>query len=322
LERKLFIHVGPMKTGTTALQNFLRDHDGSQVLYPKTGQFGSGAHHNLVYNFLGVFSNPIVFRDNCESMFERIAQEARQSDAPIVISSELLSLYNRTGEFIERLLHHLGGTYEVEILFTVREYFARAISIYSQLLKADDPPERNTPDEFLANRGGTVTYLLPLRTLAKTGCRIRTFNYDPAPQFVRHFLTHLGFPEDRIPHLPDRNRSLSTRAMVVRLAINRSTIAFERRQRLISELQKLRRRHTPASFIFSPDEAISAENRFDADRISLYREFGTTVPKRDLTNAWSAFSISKRQFERIVQIGADSAGERDDFDQRLREFVC
>jgi hypothetical protein len=73
LDRKLFIHAGPTKTGTTAIQNFLRDYDGSQVLYPKTGQFGSGAHHNLVYNFLDDFSNSGAVRDDCESMFERVA---------------------------------------------------------------------------------------------------------------------------------------------------------------------------------------------------------------------------------------------------------
>jgi hypothetical protein len=68
LERKLFIHVGPMKTGTTALQTFLRDHDGSLVLYPKkTGQYDPGAHHNRTpgsnaMDFAGAFGNSFVRR--------------------------------------------------------------------------------------------------------------------------------------------------------------------------------------------------------------------------------------------------------------------
>ena len=53
MKRKLYIHAGPPKTGTSALQYVLRDHDGSAVYYPKAGQWDDGSHHNLVLNFYG-----------------------------------------------------------------------------------------------------------------------------------------------------------------------------------------------------------------------------------------------------------------------------
>ncbi|HTW31951.1 MAG TPA: hypothetical protein VMD76_09745 [Candidatus Sulfotelmatobacter sp.] len=53
MARKLFVHVGPRKTATSAIQDCLRRHDNSIVIYPKVGLEGPGCHHGLVYAFAG-----------------------------------------------------------------------------------------------------------------------------------------------------------------------------------------------------------------------------------------------------------------------------
>ena len=54
MPRTLYLHVGPRKTGTSALQHILRNHDNSIVVYPKVGLWGDGSHHGLVFRFFGV----------------------------------------------------------------------------------------------------------------------------------------------------------------------------------------------------------------------------------------------------------------------------
>jgi hypothetical protein len=321
LERKLFIHVGPMKTGTTALQNFLRDHDGSLVLYPKTGQFGSGAHHNLVYNFLGDFSNSSTVREDCESLFKRIAAESRRSNAPVIISSELLVLQGSIGKFIETLLGYLDGNFEVEILYAVREYFARAASIYSQTLKDIRYIERSSPDEFIIARAPMIAYEPSLSMLAKTGFKVHVIKYDPSTRFASRFLARLGFPTDRIPEIPVRNRSLSIKGMIVRLAINRAVSTIEQRQEFVPVVQQLRPQFGRSRFIFGHEAATTAEQRFRYDRVLVHRDFGAAVLQRDLATSKNEFWISENDFEKIISTDAEVGAAHDRFRECLREFV-
>jgi hypothetical protein len=321
LGRKLFIHVGPMKTGTTALQNILRDHDGSLVLYPKTGQYGTGAHHNLVYNFLGNYSNSPTVREDSELLFERVAAETRQSDAPVVISSEVLVMHSRTGEFIKKLLDHLGGGFDVEILFAMREYFARAASLYSQMLRDERYRECGGPDEFIVRRAPMVAYEPALSLLKETGFKIHLFEYDPAPEFAPRFLKYLGFPEDRIPQIPVQNRSLSIKGMVVRVAINRAVSSLEERREFAPVLQQLHPKYGRSHFIFGQEAAKVAAKRFRYDRAIVREQFGIAAPMLDTTALGNPFRIIEKDYEQIMATAVNAGAARDRFGECLREFV-
>ena len=180
----------------------------------------------------------------------RIAvRTSRRRSAPVVISSELLVLQRAAGKFIETLRGHLDGTFEVEVPYAVREHFARAASIYSQTLKDIRYLERSSPDEFIIARAPMIAYEPSLSLLAKTGFKAHVIKYDPALD-LRPVFWGLGFPADRIPDIPVRNRPLSNKGMIVRLAINRAVSTIEQRQEFAAVVQQLRPQLGRSRFIF------------------------------------------------------------------------
>jgi hypothetical protein len=143
----------------------------------------------------------------------------------------------------------LDGTFEVEVPYAVREYFARAASIYSQTLKDIRYLERSSPDEFIIARAPMIAYEPSLSLLAKTGFKAHVIKYDPALD-LRPVFWGLGFPADRIPDIPVRNRPLSNKGMIVRLAINRAVSTIEQRQEFAAVVQQLRPQLGRSRFIF------------------------------------------------------------------------
>ena len=87
---RLFIHAGPHKTGTSAIQHILRGHDDSVVYYPKRGLWADGAHHGLVFNLYQDFARPEVERLDLETVWTDIAAGARACVKSTLVSSELL----------------------------------------------------------------------------------------------------------------------------------------------------------------------------------------------------------------------------------------
>jgi hypothetical protein len=150
--RTLFIHVGPAKTGTSAIQDVLRKHDNSAVIYPKVGLWADGSHHNLILNFYEDYARPEVVRENIDGLLDRIGAEAGTSHRNVVISSEILGGRQRPGKFIRALAARLGPDFEVEIVAGIREHFERAASVYNQRVKDAVTRETCDPDEFLVER--------------------------------------------------------------------------------------------------------------------------------------------------------------------------
>jgi hypothetical protein len=115
------VHLGPRKTGTSAIQSALRAHDNSIVIYPKVGLWGDGSHHGLVFSFFGEQRKPRqkdLEKYDLKLLLDRLADEARDNARDILISSETLAGSGRNFEaFILALLHYLNMmAVDVEIL--------------------------------------------------------------------------------------------------------------------------------------------------------------------------------------------------------------
>src|SRR5262249_25017319 len=126
LTRTLFFHVGPAKTGTSAVQHFLRRHDNSTVIYPKVGLWDDGSHHNLILNYFSEYTRPEVVREDAAGLLARIGEEARRSNRDIVISSEILAGRKDVTGLTAALEQEIGEPLRVEIVAVVREHFERA----------------------------------------------------------------------------------------------------------------------------------------------------------------------------------------------------
>ncbi len=135
--RKLIIHAGPPKTGSTAIQYCLaRNRDQLQklgLLYPRAGcpwvrpRFG---HHLLVWAFTGDRGT------RSGGSWRNLLREIQASPAEtVVLSSEGFSLLQ--DEHVAKVRDYLREFDDVEVVVYLRDQLKFMISLYKQRIKAD-----------------------------------------------------------------------------------------------------------------------------------------------------------------------------------------
>ena len=321
MKRKLYIHTGPPKTGTSALQYVLRDHDGSVIHYPKAGQWNDGAHHNLVLNFFGDYAQPKTVREDIGVLFDRVSEDASHSQVPIVISSEMLAVRPSPGHFIDALLSRLGGDLDVEILFTVREHFERTASLYGQRVRSRYIREKLSPDEYLPRRLPTLCYASKLLRLVRTNIPIHLFSYEPGHDLVPRILRYIGFPDERIAVPPTRNPSRAIKLILAVLVANRTEPNVAQRRKIVKALEQLQQRTASAQFIFGDEAALVAERRFARDRAFMNKRFKFELATPDLNTMTNAFWIDEVEFDEISDALAGLGDTGKKLRAGLRAFV-
>lgn len=279
MKRALFLHIGPPKTGTTALQDILRGHDNTAIVYPKVGLWHDGSHHNLVLNMYSDYERPEVVRDDPERLLNAVAAEVAGSERPVVISSEFLD--GRDIEpFVEPLLDRLGrDRFRVEAVFVAREHYEWLASVYDQRVKDFFRGETADPDDFLSARSQHPPFATQVRRIEQSGVAIAAFDYRPAETLVPRLLAHFGLSGRSDAPNTAANVSLGRLALIAMLCANRADIPPETRVRIGRDLRKLPRRPAPPNFVFCGPAASRADACFAADRKFLRDRFGIVIPE-------------------------------------------
>jgi hypothetical protein len=320
---RLFVHAGPPKTGTSAVQHLLRSHDDSVIVYPKLGLWRDGAHHNLVFNFFKDYSRPEVERIDIAAAFAQIGARARETGRGVVVSSE--ALFGRdVGAFIAALLPEIRAAIsDVEILVVYREPFARIASLYNQAVKDSHHRETRGPSEYLRQHAAGLLYAPTLERFSRVGARVRVMNYHPESGFVARFLSHVGFPPSAIPASEARNVSLSVKGLIATLAANRIARSAEHRDELFEALRKIRRLFAPSRFIFDSAAALAVEPLFQRDRESVAKLSGLALPILDLAAQHDMFHVTKAERDEIAQACRDlAAADRDGIAKGVEAYIA
>lgn len=299
MSRTLYVHVGPMKTGTSAIQHALRNHDNSVIVYPKVGLWDDGSHHGLVFKFFG---EPLGDRieGGIDGLLEQIGKEAKDSERDVLISSETLA--DRDCErFIRAVLPHVTATrMEVEIVVACREHFSRASSLFNHRLRGGNPPD---PDRFLTKHAAGMCYAPLIRKMRETSFRVVALDYHPSETWVARFFSHLGFPPERIPEGEIKRLALSPKGIIAKLAINRLRQSKEEKLRYFHRFKQMPESRAGSQFIFGRDAAAAAERHFSADRDFLSREFGIHFVAPQLGTQKNYLSINSDELSEIISIG-------------------
>lgn len=304
MSRTLFLHIGPAKTGTSAVQHFLQRHDNSIVIYPKVGLWADGSHHNLILNYFGEYTRPEVVREDADGLLVQIGEEARRSDRDIVISSEILAGRKDVVGFSKAVEKQVGESLRVEIVAVVREHFERAASAYNQRVKDAVTGEKRDPDAFLAAQAQGLGYANLLKRLRTTGFEICALNYHPAEDCVQRVLEKFGFSGESGSPYPVRNASLSRPALVATLAANRVAASPDERNKFSVALRRMPGFYAPAGPIFGIDAAFEADRRFAKDRDFLLRRFGIELHLPDFSGDRAPFAIDAEEFENIRSVAS------------------
>lgn len=138
ISKKLIVHVGAPKTGTTAIQNELfgsRDSlfDQHGILYPKAGiKVGQRGHHNLVYEIAPYHRAAGKF-DTVRGGWFKVLNEIKSRDAPTTILSAE-GLLRRAAK-VSRLIEKAFRPFNVEVVIYLRRQDEYLESGYNQLAR-------------------------------------------------------------------------------------------------------------------------------------------------------------------------------------------
>lgn len=156
VERTLFLHIGPPKTGTTAIQMYFRDNAEAfreQGFYrPGTGTEGlSHLHRGLVFAFEA--------RSGQRKLLDRLAEELRQHGRPsrVFISAEFFASRINQREYaatIKQFCAALG--YRLHVIAYLRPQAPLLNSLFTQSVKNWRAPE--SMEAFLSEQLGRVEH--------------------------------------------------------------------------------------------------------------------------------------------------------------------
>jgi hypothetical protein len=310
--RTIYLHVGPPKTGTSALQHLLREYKGPELIYPPVGLWRDGSHHNLVLNFYADYRRPEVQRGDTGAWLAEIGELARTRAGSLVISSEGLFGRDVRG-FADALLEVAGGEaagWRARVVVVCREHFERTASLYNQAVKDPVIMERRSPDEYLAASAQSMRYMPALDRIGRAGLPLDVLNYHPRVEFVPRFLRHVGIADPGLLGAPQRNVSLSRKALVATLAANRVARTRDDRERMSEALRSLRKMYAPTPAIFGRHAMLALKPVMTADRQALASRFGVELPQAEPTTARPLVISSQELAEiRSAAVGLGSLGE-------------
>lgn len=237
--RKLILHIGCEKTGSTSIQNFFHANrqrliDSYGILYPKT--LGGRNHTRVgIYacnedkdlgRFLPKGKNLSEFRESLEQEFRR---EVMASPAPtIIVSNEWLHPRIQETEEFERLKKLFGGLFdEIRVILYIRRQDKLALSLYSTALKAGNtrkfsfPP--GSPDNLPYYYDFYGIYKNWAAQFGEENIIVKVFERDrlTGGDVVKDFLSTLGISGDDFYYPPEENLSLSNAGIKVMRAFNR-----------------------------------------------------------------------------------------------------
>jgi hypothetical protein len=131
--KRVFIHIGAPKTGTTYLQQVLDRNrlamEGAGVLYPRVG---GTYHHSAVWDLRGTFENAERGRGFAGNWAELVRQSVEWRGHAVVISSEML-VYSPPKECVE-ILESFGDA-EMHVIYTARDLVRQVPAVWQEQVK-------------------------------------------------------------------------------------------------------------------------------------------------------------------------------------------
>jgi hypothetical protein len=211
------MHIGPSKTGTSAIQGFFRDQGPTSILYPETGRWPDGSHHKLPFAFDGKTQYGMIEIPPWKQLCQELDKEISISNKNILISSEISSL-----EFVKDLMSLLSKhDLDIHLILTVRNPLERAASSYNQEVKDPVIGLSENPDEYLLKRKMNYGFKPLFEKWSSLNLPLIVIPYEDELPLIQRFCMAIGagveaFVDDKHP-----NKSMGGAALLAILIANK-----------------------------------------------------------------------------------------------------
>ena len=300
MTRTLFIHTGPAKTGTSAVQHLLRDLDDPKLVYPKTGQWPDGSHNMLYFAIQGQRRWGNIEIPPLAELADQMSAELMTAPHNVLISSESFETPDRL-RLLRRLLANAIARFDrVVPIVTLRHPVERASSTYNQAVKEPAQGLQMWPDPYLFRT-------IKSHSLSQLVTAWQSFSADtlflphhPREDFVQRFVSALGRPDLAPKTNTIRNRSMGGLGLALLLISNRIHKTREERADFFRNTlrgNKDLKLWQSASFPFSEAAVEQVTERFVRQDLELCQ----ARTGMDLSN-WSApqpIALTRRECEQI-----------------------
>lgn len=282
---QLFLHIGHMKTATTAFQHLLAEHrvalEAIGYVYPAGGRRFAWQHGELLAD---------AARSGDARPLQRLLDLCDQ-DHTLIISGETLA--NVPPDSGRALCSWLAARCELHVLYAVRDWRRYLPSRYRQNLRLGDGwtfPEfiRASRVHFCANPDHN--YRLNIDEYKASDWCLHVFEYGP--ELVAQLLGTIGIPADVLPaDFPHHNRSagfeIAERDRLINVIVNRA----------LSRPQHMKYHSLLERWLLLPEPAFEwlrgqLRQRLDLrhlDRLCAASRIEWDEPLRPGDEAWSAF---------------------------------
>ena len=284
--RRLLLHIGTEKTGTTSAQRWATEHRdllaARGLLYPTAVMRGAQTAHHLIpvvvhpyrpnnptYNNLGVVTEA-DWRALSDSYWDTLREEVETADCPtVLLSSELMSSRFIQPGRIADLKACLEGLFEdIEVILHLRPQIDVATSLCSTAARVG----RKVDTTFFDNvHDGRVYYnyaqIYGMWAQVFGEARMRVIPFRRRPAITPELLAAAGIDTDGLPEVVRQNEGLSVPLMAllntIRTAQTAGGARFKVPPRVIERIAK-----GPA---LNPGEdlARTVQARFDASNAEL-----------------------------------------------------
>lgn len=207
--KNIYIHIGSLKTGTTAIQHFCSKN--RELLfkhgynYLKTEGIPKASHHRLAWALAAEYggSIPEWYKDRCSFVKcrdEYLAEIVRGGEKDIIISSEAFCLFLLLDNplVVIQELRDSFKNFNIKIIFYVRSPMEMAKSLYNQTLKEERVTALRTFIDWfycLDVRWLLLCNIIPLweKVIGKGNIRVEYYN-KIGHQHINGFLNLTGLP--------------------------------------------------------------------------------------------------------------------------------